>query len=121
MTKIEIIDETVEFYKNNPRAVLPSGVCLYLTDEGNRCAHSRCIKDELIEEIHSRATGNWSASRVIDEFGDGCHKPEYQGHPKKFWCQIQRIHDRSENWDNNTLTPEGERFVRFLKQDYRNE
>ena len=118
MTKIEIIDETVEYYSNNPRAI-QGNLCLYLTEDNLRCAHSRCIKDDKVEEVHECANTGGSAKKIIDEFTDDVHKEEYQGYSVDFWLDIQHLHDYHAYWNGNQLNKEGIEHVEYIKIKYK--
>jgi len=119
LTKHQIIDETVDFYTNNPRAIIANGYgCTYVTEIGLLCAHSRC----LIEEYRTQALGY--ASDVIDSFGDSVHQDPYRGHDAEFWLHIQGLHDNPDNWEKtdtgNTITDTGKAFVNNLKNKWKN-
>lgn len=115
MTKIEIIDETVAFYQKNPRAKNGDS-CVYLTDDGRKCAHSRCLDlpNEVLEKLDNNQAGD-----VIAKYGDKVHKSEYQGHSPEFWVDIQNLHDIEFYWEENQLTKEGLDWVYTLKQKYK--
>lgn len=124
-TKIEIIDETVEFYSNNPRALSNTGTCQYLTSEGLKCAFARCCTDESVTLLHEKFEG-----KVVAEFpathGESIPdvetllKDEYKGHGNLFWGDVQMLHDFNRIWDslNGGLSNEGLRKVNELKAKY---
>ena len=131
-TKLEIIDETVEFYSNNPRSTryknedgekFPSQCC-YINEKGNFCAHSRCLTDEAREMVKGQGRNGSGAQFVIQCYGDIIHKEEYQGHEPAFWIDVQKIHDTKENWrpllgkDKSTLTISGKNLVLGLKNKW---
>lgn len=129
MTKFEIIDETVEFYKNNPRSLdefnihgIKTGNCVYLSNEGNKCGFSRCCTDEGVKILHEKFDIN-DGTGVQEDFLQFL-KPEYQGHNLDFWKDIQSIHDSGGGWEKsgngNTLTDYGIKFVNRLKEKYIN-
>lgn len=116
LTKIQIIDETVEYYSKNSRAIV-DGSCQYLTDYGTMCAHSRCLTDEGRKKVlHRDNTG--AAFETIEELGDDIHKEEYRGHDGGFWDEIQHIHDGQHNWVKNELSITGKGYVNSLKKRY---
>lgn len=49
-TKMEILDETVKYYSTHPRA-LEGQMCIYLSDEGNKCAFGRCMTASALSEF----------------------------------------------------------------------
>lgn len=134
MTKIEILDFIVDYYKTHPRALKPSGTgCTYFNEEnGARCAHSICIEDSVLEAMVSRAGGSniesfslgSSAYTIIKIFGDGIHKPEFRGHSVNFWADVQGLHDKSDNWTPNgvgsDLNGSGVERLSILKERYKN-
>jgi hypothetical protein len=113
MTKIEIIEETVEFYRNNPRAYDPLVGCLYVTSSGLRCAHSRCLNETLVDLKAIQTCQN--ARDVIRDHGDNVHKEQYRGHSIDFWMDIQQLHDTCEYWSGTELSEEGKLVVERLK------
>ena len=127
MTKIEIIEETVEFYKNNPRSInefdihgIITGNCVYLNESGNKCGFSRCCTDEGVTWLHEKFDKN-DGQGVQENFLQHL-KPEYQGHNHDFWKDIQSIHDSGGSWEKsgngNTLTVYGIKFVNRLKEKH---
>lgn len=117
LTKIEIIDYVVDYFKENPRA--KDGMnCLYLTKTGLRCGHSICLEDDFIKDTFIAKSTN--AEILIGNHGDDIHKPEFRGHDTDFWMNIQRIHDNNYFWRDNELTDDGNQFIKELKQGYSN-
>lgn len=106
-TKKEIIDETVEFYSKNPRAVTKEGKCRYLTDDGIKCAVGRFFRSE----IDGRIVWGPCTSLIVTGMGkvslDELLKSEYTGHEVKFWRDLQGLHDYALNWNENGLSPLG--------------
>ena len=134
MTKIEILDFVVNHFNTHPRAIIPGGnKCTYLNQiTGDRCAHSICIEDSVLEKIvvNSKADplGPYSlssgAETLIRVFGDEMHKPEFRGHAPEFWSDTQWLHDKESNWletaDGNVLSMEGSLMLGALKVRYKN-
>lgn len=128
MTKQEIIRETVEFYKNNPRSI--RGLrCVYVGYNREMCAFARVCKNPT-EEWDGINDGS-IYSDIIDisrNFGDGnvdnLVKDEYKGHDMDFWTDIQLLYDVPRYWNKgittNTLTKSGEIVVEYLLQKYSN-
>jgi hypothetical protein len=127
-TKLEIIDETIEHYKSNPRSFIMQGntkLCVYLSNEGNKCAFSRCCTDEGVAWLHDEVDITLGGDNVGSEFLQFL-KPEYQGHDVEFWLDIQDLHDVNSYWEiemvdnvpRNKLTPLG--FMKYcnLKLKY---
>jgi hypothetical protein len=113
-TMLQIVEETVEFYQNNPRSIGRGKSCSYLTDDGRQCAFSRCCTDEGVKKLQE-------GTRVVYEYLDYL-KPEYQGYNLFFWVNIQRLHDNNNFWkesgDKNILTTDGIDYVNELKIIY---
>ena len=129
MTKIEILDYVVDYFKTHPRGLhsSSSSACTYLDrNTGARCAHSICIQDDLVKHIRAFTddADDGTALAVIKQFGDEIHKPEFRGHGKFFWKEVQRFHDISDFWystpSGNELTEGGLERLNFLKERYKN-
>jgi hypothetical protein len=119
MTKIEIIKETVEYYKNNNRGITPGGACQYLTKDGDMCAVGRCLENP--EDIGLKTI---YADALIIGYGDGIFKKQYQGHDINFWKNLQIFHDSNRFWvsyktkKGNKLTEDGKNDLKFLLERY---
>ena len=122
-----LINETVRFYSNNPRAVEGAGYrCVYLTLEGHMCAVGRLLAFECMQQIQFHNLNHKSLNRVSKEIDlkfKKKHKwleelkPEMQ---QTFLTRLQRLHDNSLYWDNGILSAEGEDAVARLKAYIRN-
>lgn len=114
MTKKQIVEETIEYYKTNPRGIeLNYQMCQYWTDEGNMCAIGRCLKEPKKFENHL----DENALELTDVDLEQFLKPEYLGHDINFWVQLQMFHDENFNWNKNDkggqdITDYGEAFIR---------
>lgn len=117
-TKLEIIEETANYYNSNNRSTTPQGGCCYLSDDGNMCAVGRCLENP--EEIQEGSFAGSFAEKLLDRLGDDILKEEYQGHDKLFWNELQRLHDKEYYWDEHGLTGEGRKYYEALKQKYGN-
>ena len=125
-TKIQIIDETVDYYSKNHRGKsldhLIAG-CYYRTPEGHMCAVGRCL---LKKHISSRSIITFGDSNdLFDGLGepDLILKKNYHGHSRNFWQALQKFHDTDSNWQRNSkggsnLTPSGEEMLAILKMNY---
>jgi len=116
LTTHQIIDETVEYYKNNPRGIQGEN-CEYLTDDGKMCAVGRCLTPKSVQIAQTKFNGKTfdNLDKSIIKF-----KSKYQGHSDTFWYNLQFLHDAKKNWDGNKLTEEGERRVKILKEKFVN-
>lgn len=135
MTRLEIINETVEYYMNHPRSIGIHSYCLYKNEEGNKCAVGRCLTDQALE-IAVKYNGvsvttllDYLHSHGLVTYTD-VFKPEYIPDDVNdeeithisFWESLQCIHDFRLNWvedspgaNKRTLTAEGEKSVQRLK------
>ena len=119
MTKIEIIDETIEYYKTHPRGVLKlAKSCKYKTDSGAMCAVGRCFNEQADFEFYGNIITY--KNKVLSNDPLDVHlKSEYHGHGVEFWQQLQLLHDGSNYWTKtetgNELTEDGISFVNYLK------
>lgn len=115
-SKTTIIAEVVALVKKQGRAVI-NGECVYRTKDGKVCGHSMACKEETVSMIMSQDF-SYSATAVIDEFGDEAHKEEYQGHDIHFWESIQNLHDKPKHWEaNGLLSKKGKRVVRKMLKE----
>jgi len=124
-TKIQIIEETVEYYSadTSRRGVFGSN-CVYYAPRLNdevMCAVGRCIKEP--KKLHGVfASITRLAEKVNEESLDNLLKEEYRGHSKDFWQDLQGFHDTRENWNEHIgLTEEGETNLKLLLTEYENE
>lgn len=114
-TTHQIIDETVEYYKNNPRSKDGDGNCVYNGPNGEKCAFSRLAKPDFDFKYFE---GENCAAILNKAFQEDILLPEYCGHPNGFYADLQALHDRDYYWSNNNLTKEGIEFVENMKKDY---
>ncbi len=117
MTKQQIILETVEFYKNNPRSMGKNNSCLYLGPNGEKCAFSRCCTQKSITNILVKENDTPLAF-MRDINVDDILLKKYQGHDKSFWHEVQAIHDAKEFWKGKIFLKAGRTFVNFLLKKY---
>lgn len=115
MTKLEIIEETKNFYNLNNRALSPNGGCAYRNEYGKKCALGRCINQANIDAY---ATYGGFANALNTKVGglDNILKPEYHGHEASFWSDLQSLHDYEGYWTETGISESGEQKVEALKQ-----
>lgn len=121
-TEEEIVRETVEYYCNNPRALSEHGDCLYLTEDGNRCAVGRCLKKPVRYFLTTKSSDPLPISEhdlSVDDIInlDQYLKKEYRGHDSLFWRRLQVLHDGASYWkrvgkNKKVLTDEGKQWVK---------
>lgn len=121
-TTEQIIDETVEFYSNNPRAVIVSGshtMCVYHDKKtGNKCALGRCMNSNWAERLGGETFILGNMKLVVGVSLDESLKPEYRGQKLEFWDALQRFHDTGQNWGEQGLTETGKSVVARLKNEW---
>jgi len=115
LSMLEILDETIEYYTHNPRGITNEEVCLYLTEDGKKCAVGRClIEGKVPIEFQG---GVYS---LLRKYGTVLLKPQYRSHQRAFWSDLQTLHDRSHYWVVGGLSDEGERYVNQIKTNINN-
>jgi len=128
MTKKEIILETVEYYKNNNRAVDDkSKTCYYVLPDNNRCAVGRCLNSKTIKKEKKKMTvgdiGFLIDIHHVDSL-DELLKEKYKGHDEIFWNDLQDLHDSSFYWlkyktkPGHKLTKVGTIRLKVLLSEY---
>lgn len=124
LTKFEIINETLAFYSEdvNRRAIKKTGnYCEYLTEDGKKCAVGRCMTSEALNE-YGDYMGTIDSLIIEDPKQinlDDLLEEKYRGHEEEFWSNLQRIHDKPENWNEAGLTFEGMNNVEKIKEMYK--
>lgn len=132
-SKVEIINETVEYYSTHSRGLGSKGACVYLSPEGYMCAVGRCLdlsnkefNDTLIE-CGDSSTAIKDLSKELDSKEidlNNIFKEEYRNHKVAFWQSLQNFHDLEIFWIKNkegegsTLTVEGELRLKELLETY---
>ena len=119
MTKREIILETVEYYKNNPRGY-DGDSCFYFKN-GIMCAVGRCMNTpEKFVDNNDDSVSKLFSNNVEDL--DLNLKEQYRGHDFSFWRSLQSFHDSRELWletdSGNNLTEYGESKLENLLINY---
>lgn len=118
-TKLEIIDETINYYSNPNNRGITGNMCKYLTDNGKMCAVGRCMA-----KPHTSYLG--AASRILIRDGtqelklelEPLLKEEYRGHSVKFWNDLQHLHDRAQHFTYTGFSHKGIEFIDELKAAY---
>jgi hypothetical protein len=120
MTAIEIIDETIEFYSKNQRAIVGYGACVYNGPDGTHCAFGRCMLPNL-QSLGDKLQGNGATLKSLllrneVKLLDDLLQPQYRGHSFSFWTNLQVIHDSSDYWCEKGLTTNGVFMVDRLRK-----
>lgn len=121
----ELLDDTVEFYENNPRSIINKH-CVWNDGAGNHCAVGR----HLLSEYKERGSFlSWNRSTAVDLANDiendGTYtngkgeyltemddvlKPEVRGFPLSFWTGLQHLHDSDYYWNDHGLSDAGDEY-----------
>ena len=104
----QILDETVEYYRTNPRSFDENGDCQYYTAAGCVCAIGRLAKNA--EEMQ-KATEGATFKGFMFKFLE----PEYQGIDYDFLFHLQLLHDDDKNWQ---LHENGQKLTQTGKLHY---
>ena len=92
----DILEDTIEYYSESPRAMDLSGSCQYTDDNGNHCAVGRYMRPEFQTTEFYANCGVSVGSLAADV--DTYLKSNVLGLTEKFWSALQDIHDSSNNW-----------------------
>lgn len=115
MTEQEIIEETVEYYRNNPFGYDPhrdgddNGGCVYYGPNAEVCAVGRClINPEHFKDSTCGVTGlSLNVNNIVKE--------QYTGHDINFWQHLQFFHD---DCANDLFKLEDYKNHKYLKRYY---
>lgn len=107
--QLQLLEETIEYYSKNPRAISNSNTCVYLREDGARCAIGRICDDETIKLIGGICSDVGSA-RIWPLL-----PPAITDYGQSFLVDLQRLHDGNKNWSDNGLSQEGKRYVDSIK------
>ena len=92
----DILEDTIEYYSEEPRAMDASGSCQYTDDNGNHCAVGRYMRPEF-QTVNFYANNGVSVGSLaadVDTYLDS----KVIGLTEKFWCALQDVHDSCNNW-----------------------
>lgn len=121
MTFNELLDETIEYYKTNPRGVGLNSygnlACKYITDEGAMCAVGRCLTDPKSFQNKFHTVG---ISDIADDHHiSGYFKEEYKDVPLEWWDMLQHFHDPPILWNaDGGLSELGKKRAEELRERY---
>lgn len=127
LTKVEIINETIEFYSADTtrRSVNPKSKlgCSYNYENGNHCAVGRVMLPKY-QKRGTKLKGNTATvGTLLEELKikkiDNILQPQYRGHDIRFWRKLQILHDRSHYWQENGLTDVGLDYANELLETYK--
>lgn len=91
LTYQDVLDETIEYYKTNPRGFNAEDYeCVYLGPNNEMCAVGRCLINPSAFENNYGSVIN-----LIRDCGMGIFKEEYRHlDDSEFWYELQLFHDR---------------------------
>jgi len=115
----EVLDIVTKHFNSKNRSVTCSGTCLYLSEDGSKCAVGMFIKDEYINDARWVSTHNETDANALLDPSDEILVEEYRGLGAEFWADVQSLHDREIYWNEKGLTTEGESEVNSIETDYR--
>ena len=130
MKPLELINETVEYYKTHPRGISKEeGYCVYKSSTGDKCAVGRCIQDKFLDNDQLHQWVFVGGVEALEENLKKEHltfeevlKPEYRGQLKSVWKSLQNWHDRKEFWHGGNdihnepqkMTLQGQDFLKRM-------
>ena len=112
--RLKFLNETIEFYNLANRAMGSDGGCCY-SPIGNSpgCAIGRHLIKDLSRSLDDHLEKSVGYDHIFDRLPD-----ELKELGKYFLTDIQNLHDREINWDENGLSAIGVKKVRDLKMLY---
>lgn len=113
LTMRQVLEDSYKYYTEDPngrRAVSASGDCLYLTEDGKRCAVGRYMiagPHQSIDGIFDNHTFENTESTLTDQV------KEFN---QQFWLYLQDWHDSNFYWDkaNNVISTKGQDRYEYL-------
>jgi hypothetical protein len=123
----KVLDETVNYYKSNPRGLVYNSEglvkgCAYLNAEGHMCAVGRVFNKEGLK-LYGNYTNDFrsllSEVNIENNFTDFFKKKYQHLTDLNFWTLLQDLHDDSNYWENNKLTKEGKTQLKRIKQQFK--
>lgn len=113
LTKLEVIDETIEFIRKSDR------VQHFYEINGCFCAVGRCLNKKGLDYIKANSLNGSEIDRIFDL---SFFKSAYQIDDKYFWADIQYLNDRGRYWVEKDglreLTLDGNDYFYYLKNKY---
>jgi hypothetical protein len=114
---IDLLEETVQYYSEDTSRRGKDDrffMCVYITDNGQKCAVGRCMIEEYAEEFSNEGDVYELEDEVRTTYGeklDSVMQDEYKGYSTEFWSALQSLHDSEKFWDDEGLTEKGEERV----------
>ena len=109
-----ILEDTIEYYSEEPRAMDASGSCQYTDDNGNHCAVGRYMRPEF-QTVNFYANDGVSVGSLAADL-DTYLDSKVIGLAENFWQSLQELHDNDSNWNIDTgLSGHGKNMYISLK------
>lgn len=126
LTKLEIIAETYEAYKDPKNRGFNGQSCQYITHNNKNCAVGRCMTDEYIKYLQRECKEENTISQLINNSFDTnmiindpkMLKEQYLGHELSFWTKLQKWHDSDVNFTVDKISTRGEQRIKNLIEEY---
>lgn len=110
---INLLEETIQYYSENPRGINDTvGLCQYKTDEGYFCPVGRCLTEEAFNNQY--ILDNKGVRELDSSTFQTLVKPQYKNFKLEFWQELQRVHNRNENWNKDGLSDKGEKHMKTV-------
>lgn len=117
-TKQELLQNTVNFYNSNNRAV-SSNKCQYITKSCNRCAIGREVQLNLATQLEDMdVSSDYSGSSVSNSKIFNILPKRLTNMGQDFLVSIQNLHDAKTCWDENGLSNAGKHQVDAIISAY---
>ena len=126
MTKLEIINETINHFSKDPSKLrsfdytdILKPLCAYNGDNKTHCAVGRCMLTKIKNQgkKFKYNTGVSTNSFIYEQiYLDKLLSPKYRGHSPSFWMDLQKLHDDNQFWNEKGLSTSGEDFVKYLRE-----
>ena len=112
-----ILEDTIEYYSESPRAMDLSGSCQYTDSNGNHCAVGRYMRPEFqtTEFYANNGVSVGSLAADLDTYLDS----KVIGLEENFWSALQELHDNDTNWGeyDEGLTERGKHMYNTVKKN----
>ena len=92
----DILEDTIGYYSDFPRAMDKSGSCQYTDEVGKHCAVGRYMRKEFqtTEFYGNNGTSVSSLAADVDTYLDS----KVLGLAEVFWSDLRDVHDDNNNW-----------------------
>jgi hypothetical protein len=112
----EFLEEMVEHFSNNPRAMNNQGDCVYSRDINGGCAIGRKMSADLAKEFD--LIGNGIGVRISDCQLFDRLPPELSVLGVDFLTECQDMHDYSDNWKSGGLSDYGQTNLNSIIREF---